>query len=116
MGIGIENVVSNLNECHEQIQKMQNGYRGWSLTVDGIIAESFIEGPEFTVFITGNYDSPDKATIYTPVERVFHESLPETEKFLSFDRLWEIYEDETPMPNEDFFYEYQQPDSYLIPR
>jgi D-alanine-D-alanine ligase len=114
MGIGIKNVVFNLEECCEQIQKMYGGYRGWSLTVDGIIAESFIEGPEFTVFITGNHDCPDRAKIYTPIERVFHESLPEKEKFLSFDRLWEIYEVETPMPNDDFFYEYQQPDASLI--
>jgi D-alanine-D-alanine ligase len=114
MGIGIKNVVSNLVDFNEQVQKMQNGYRGWSLTVDGIIAESFIEGPEYTVFITGNHDCPERAIIYTPVERVFHESLPENEKFLSFDRLWEIYEDETPMPNDDFFYEYQQPEDSLI--
>ena len=114
MGIGIKNVVSNLEECEEQIKKMKIGYRGWSLTVDGIIAESFIEGPEYTVFITGNYDCVDRAKIYTPIERVFHDSLPEREKFLSFERLWEIYEDETPMPNDDFFYEYQQPDASLI--
>jgi D-alanine-D-alanine ligase len=114
MGIGIKNVVSNLEEIEEQIKKMKIGYRGWSLTVDGIIAESFIEGPEYTVFITGNYDCVDRAKIYTPIERVFHDSLPEREKFLSFERLWEIYEDETPMPNDDFFYEYQQPDDSLI--
>lgn len=114
MGIGIKNVVYNLAECEEQVRKMNNGYRGWTLTGDGIIAESFIEGPEYTVFITGNYDQPALAKVYTPVERVFHESLPEKEKFLSFDRLWEIYEDETPMPNDDFFYEYQEPDKSII--
>jgi D-alanine-D-alanine ligase len=114
MGIGIKNVVTNMNDLYEQIKKMQSGYRGWSLTVDGIIAESFIEGPEYTVFITGNHDCPERAIIFTPVERVFHESLPENEKFLSFDRLWEIYEDETPMPNDDFFYEYQEPAPSLI--
>lgn len=114
MGIGIKNVVYNLEECEEQVRKMNSGYRGWTLTVDGIIAESFIEGPEYTVFITGNYDQPALAKIYTPIERVFHDSLPEKEKFLSFDRLWEIYEDETPMPNDDFFYEYQEPDKSLI--
>jgi D-alanine-D-alanine ligase len=114
MGIGIKNVVSNIDDCQEQILKMQTGYRGWSLTGDGIIAESFIEGPEFTVFITGNHDCAERATIFTPVERLFHDSLPENEKFLSFDRLWEIYDEETPMPNDEFFYEYQQPDKFLI--
>lgn len=113
MGIGIRNVVNNLKECKEQLQKMNSGYRGWQLNVDGIIAESFIKGPEFTVFILGSYDRENSAIIYTPVERVFHASLPENERFLSFDRLWEIYEEESPMPENDFFYQYQQPDIAL---
>jgi D-alanine-D-alanine ligase len=109
MGVGIKNVVHNENELQQQVSNMFSGYRGWQLTTDGIIAEAFIDGPEFTVLIVGNYNSPNTATVYMPVERVFHQSLPATEKFLSFDRLWEIYEDETPMPNEENFYEYAVP-------
>jgi D-alanine-D-alanine ligase len=67
-----------------------------------------------TVLIVGSYDAPDKAKIYTPVERIFHPSLPDKEKFLSFDRLWEIYEEEDAMPNEGNFYEYELPDTSLI--
>ena len=114
MGVGIKNVVHNQTELQEQVNKMFAGYRGWDLATDGLIAESFITGPEFTVMISGSYNNPKEAKIYTPVERVFHESLPEQEKFLSFDRLWEIYEDETPMPNEANFYEYALPDESLI--
>jgi D-alanine-D-alanine ligase len=114
MGVGIKNVVRNQAELKEQVNKMFEGYRGWDLAADGLIAESFITGPEFTVMISGSYNNPKEAKIYTPVERVFHESLPEQEKFLSFDRLWEIYEDEAPMPNEANFYEYALPDAALI--
>lgn len=114
MGVGIKNVVRDQAELQEQVNKMFAGYRGWDLAADGLIAESFITGPEFTVLISGSYDNPKDARIYTPVERVFHDSLPEQEKFLSFDRLWEIYEDETPMPNEANFYEYALPDASLI--
>ena len=114
MGVGIKNVVNNQAELQEQVNKMFAGYRGWDLAADGLIAESFITGPEFTVMISGSYNNPTNAKIYTPVERVFHKSLPEQEKFLSFDRLWEIYEDETPMPNEANFYEYALPDAALI--
>jgi len=114
MGVGIKNVVRNQTELQEQVNKMFEGYRGWDLAADGLIAESFITGPEFTVMISGSYNNPKEAKIYTPVERVFHESLPEQEKFLSFDRLWEIYEDEAPMPNEANFYEYALPDASLI--
>ncbi len=109
MGVSIKNVVNNMFELNEQIEKMFNGYRGWQLATGGIIAESFIEGPEFTVMIVGNHHQKEHAIIYTPVERVFHASLPATEKFLSFDRLWEIYEEEAPMPNNENFYEYQIP-------
>ena len=66
------------------------------------------------MMIVGSYDKPDEAIIFTPVERIFHESLPENEKFLSFDRLWEIYEEESPMPSEENFYEYELPDASLI--
>jgi len=114
MGVGIKNVVRNQAELQEQVNKMFEGYRGWDLAADGLIAESFITGPEYTVMISGSYNNPKEAKIYTPVERVFHESLPEQEKFLSFDRLWEIYEDEAPMPNEANFYEYALPNASLI--
>ncbi len=113
MGVSIKNVVSDKQELKEQLRKMFEGYRGWTLAADGIIAEAFINGPEFTTLIVGSYDEPEKAMIYTPVERVFHASLPEQERFLSFDRLWEIYEEETPMPNEENFYNYALPHASL---
>lgn len=107
MGVGIKNVVKNKSELNVQVKKMFDGYKGWQLAAGGIVAESFIDGPEYTVLIVGNYQQPNQAIIYTPVERIFHASLPPTEKFLSFDRLWEIYEEENAMPNNENFYEYQ---------
>lgn len=107
LGVGVKNVVNDTNAIKEQLSKMFDGYRGWNLATDGIVAESFINGPEYTVLIVGSYNQPEFAKIYPPVERVFHSSLPEQEKFLSFDRLWEIYEEESPMPLEENFYEYQ---------
>lgn len=114
MGVGIKNVVYTQEELKDLVNKMFTGYHGWDLDADGLIAESFVNGPEFTVFISGSYNNPADAIIYTPVERVFHKSLPENEKFLSFDRLWEIYKDETPMPDDGNFYEYAVPDASLI--
>lgn len=114
MGVGVRNVVSTTEELDKQVQNMFDGYRGWRLTSDGIVAESFINGPEYTVLIVGSYDKPGNSKIYEPVERIFHPSLPDKEKFLSFDRLWEIYEEEKPMPNEGNFYEYELPSASLI--
>ncbi len=114
MGVGIRNVVTTNKALNEQVQQMFDGYRGWQLTSDGIVAESFINGPEYTVLIVGSHDKPGKAKIYEPVERIFHASLPDKERFLSFDRLWEIYEEEKPMPDQGNFYEYELPDAALI--
>jgi D-alanine-D-alanine ligase len=113
MGVGVKNVVHTKNELDQQVQNMFDGYRGWNLATDGLIAEEFITGPEFTTMIVGSAKFPKQCKVLEPVERVFHPSLPDTEKFLSFDRLWEIYEEETPMPGEDNFYEYQSPDPSL---
>lgn len=114
MGVGIKSVVHTEEELAEQVKHLYNGYNGWDLCIDGVIAEAFINGPEFTTLITGTDGYKNNCHVYPPVERVFHPSLPDTEKFLSFDRLWEIYENETPMPNQGSFYEYQQPDICLI--
>lgn len=113
MGVGIKNVVENNHALQIQIQQMFQGYRGWDLSIDGIVAEQYISGREFTTLITGSAKFSDMCKVYKPVERVFHQSLPDNEKFLSFDRLWEIYEDETPMPNNDNFYEYKEVDDIL---
>lgn len=113
MGVGVKNVVSTQQELEQQVAQMFDGYRGWNLAADGIVAEEFITGPEFTTLIVGSSSFPEKCIVYEPVERVFHPSLPEKEKFLSFDRLWEIYEEETPMPENANFYDYQLPDASL---
>ncbi len=114
MGLGIKNIVSNEADLKSLVIKMFEGYRGWNLTSDGLVAESFINGNEYTTLIVGAYDKPEFAIIYNPVQRVFHPSLPDEEKILSFDRLWEIYEDEEPMPDEANFYEYEAPDAGII--
>ena len=114
MGVGIKSVVSNPEEFANQLKILFDGYRGWSLTAGGVIAEEYINGPEFTTFIVGDADKPNKSILYPPVERVFHPALPDKEKFLSFDRLWETYDEETPLPNDEPFYTYHHPDKKLL--
>ncbi len=108
LGIGVKNVVHNQQQLQTQVMQLFDGYRGWQLTSDGLVAEAFVNGAEYTVFLVGNYLDSANAIIYPPVERVFHNSLNEYEKFLSFDRLWEMYEEEKAMPNNEFFYEYKK--------
>ena len=106
MGVSVKNVVNNQDELQERVKELAAGYRGWNLLADGLFVEKYIAGPEFTTFITGSSIHPESCRVYEPVERLFHPSLPEQERFLSFDRLWEIYEEESPMPQNENFYEY----------
>jgi len=115
MGVSVKNVVQTEAELTQRVEEIYKGYHGWNLLVDGLFVEQFITGPEYTTFITGSADDPDHCIVYEPVKRNFHESLPDAEKFLSFDRLWEIYEDETPMPENGNFYEYGPVEPTLIP-
>ncbi|MGZ8523207.1 MAG: hypothetical protein ACXWV1_02205 [Chitinophagaceae bacterium] len=114
MGVSVKNVVYTEKELAGRIKDIEKGYRGWNLLADGLFVEQFITGPEFTSFIVGSSTTPETCQVYPPIERIFHESLPEEEKFLSFDRLWEIYEDEKPMPGNENFYDYHKPDPALI--
>lgn len=114
MGVSVKNVVHTEQELLHRVEEIRKGYRGWNLLADGLFVEQFISGPEFTTFITGSSDDADNCIVYEPVERVFHASLPPTERFLSFDRLWEIYEEEKPMPRDENFYEYQAVDPNLV--
>lgn len=114
MGVSVKNVVYTDKELKERVEELKSGYRGWNLLADGLIVEQFITGPEFTSFIIGSSTTPGHCEVFPPVERIFHESLPDEEKFLSFDRLWEIYEDERPMPGNENFYNYHRPPDHLV--
>jgi D-alanine-D-alanine ligase len=107
MGISVKNVVSDFDELKDVMTTIKQGFNGWNLHGAGLLAEQFIIGKEFTTFLVGSHDQVDQIKFYCPIERVFHHSLPEKEQFLSFERLWESYDNESPMPNEEFFYEYQ---------
>jgi D-alanine-D-alanine ligase len=104
MGLGIRNVVHTEEELKTLVKELYKGHHGWELSAGGFVAESFIKGREFTSFIIG---SGDKTFVYPPVERAFNKRLPELEKFLSFDRLWEFYEAEKPVGDDEDFYNYQ---------
>ncbi|MEO8111467.1 MAG: hypothetical protein ABI594_15590, partial [Ginsengibacter sp.] len=114
LGVGINSVVDCPKDLETQYHKLEEGYHGWKLSNGGILAEKFIDGPEFTTLIVGNSASTKDCKVFLPVERVFNKSLPSVEKFLSFDRLWEMYEEESPVKNDEDFYNYYTPDLSLL--
>ena len=115
MGLGLKNVVNNDDELKRIVDELYCGYHGWDFTFGGLVAEKFVAGPEFTTFVTGSFDQPEDIKVYQPVERVFNDKLPDHEKFLSFDRLWDTYENEKPVGEKDYenLWEYFKPDPSL---
>lgn len=114
LGLSTKNVVSGEEELKAVLTEMEAGYHGWKLDSGGIFVEEFIEGREFTTLVVGSSTQPESLRFYPPAERVFHASLPEREKFLSFDRLWETYEQESPMSGNEHLYEYDKPEGDLV--
>lgn len=111
MGLGLKNVVNTDAELKKIAEELYKGYHGWDFTFGGLVAERFIAGPEFTALVVGSFDQPESIKVYQPVERVFNDKLPEKEKFLSFDRLWDTYEDEKPVGEKEYenLWEYNKP-------
>jgi D-alanine-D-alanine ligase len=114
MGLGVKNVVTDDLALKNIVAEIHKGYHGWDLAFGGIVAEKFIAGPEYTSLIIGDYRQAGDAIIYPPVERVFHKALKEEEKFLSFDRLWETYDEENPIGEYENFYDYCPPENDAI--
>lgn len=107
MGVSIRNVVNDKESCIACLDQIYEGYNGWNLHSGGIIAEEFIKGREFTTFLIGDSTTDlDSLIIYPAVERIFNAKLKPEEQFLSFDRLWETYETESPMGDNEFLFNY----------
>lgn len=110
LGLGVRNVVQTEEELTSLVKELYNGCHGWEISAGGFVAESFIKGREFTCFLIGEGSD---VFAYPPIELVFHQSLPETEKFLSFDRLWEFYEGEAPIGDYEDLYNFSPVDESL---
>jgi D-alanine-D-alanine ligase len=99
-GLSLQSVVHSDEQLSEQVQRLLCGQHGMQFPPDSIFVERFINGSEFTVFLIGSVHQPESIKIYPPVERVFHSSLPETERFLSYERYHGKCERETPLSPE----------------
>ena len=107
MGITTKSVVHSPQALRAALKRLNKGYHGWDVAGGGVFVERFVAGPEFTTFIVGAYDRPRSATIYPPVERGFNPDLPPNERFLSFDRLWGLYETEDPLEDDADLWKYR---------
>lgn len=116
LGITTKSVVQSPQALRAALKRLSKGYHGWDVAGGGVFVERFVAGPEYTTFIVGSYDDAARATIYPPVERVFNEALPPNERFLSFDRLWGLYETETPLEGDADLWNYRKMPKVLAKR
>ena len=98
-GISIKSVVQDDASCMAQAGAALAGARDPENYYEGVFAERFIPGREFTVLCASDPSAARGVFVYPPVERVFHPALPAHERLLSYDRYWEKYETEGALPD-----------------
>ena len=106
-GLTLHSVVHDDEELQTQVRSLLCGPYGQEFAEGGIFAERFINGPEFTVLVVGTPDLPETIRLYPPVERFFNTSLPDEERFFSYERYWENWEAEPGPPDGGPLYEYR---------
>lgn len=106
-GIGLKSVIYTDEQAACRRDELRTGEMGKVFANDTIFAETFIDGPEYTVLIFGYWDSPEAIWALPPAERVFDFSIPEKERFLSYDRYWGYYKEESPPAGGRPFYAYR---------
>ncbi len=72
-----------------------------------VFAERYLAGEEYTVFVGGFRDDPQHIWTLPPAQRCFAPSIPEDERFLSYDRYWGYYSEETAPEAGQAFYRYE---------
>lgn len=93
-GIETSSVVRNLLEARRQLDRLFSGaLHGRDFRHDGVIAEEFVDGSEFSVLVVGDWNDPGGLEVYPPVERFFADGWP---RILTYEINWERYEGDRP--------------------
>ena len=103
-GLSLQSVVATDEAIAAQYKRLKAGMHGQDFSESGVYVERFIDGPEFTVFLTGSHDFPENRHVYPPLERVINPRLPAGERFLSHDRYWQKFGEEPPLPPGEHLY------------
>lgn len=105
-GITVRSLVTNGARALDVIQSLLAGMHGLHFERGAIYAEPFLGGREFTVLLVSDTVAQDGITALVPCERVFDVSLPQTERFLTFERICGEYERDKPLEEGVTFYKY----------
>jgi D-alanine-D-alanine ligase-like ATP-grasp enzyme len=111
-GISQKARVTDLDSLRKQAQWLHNGGHDPEFFVHGVFAESFIDGPEYTVLVVDDPLCKNGVRIFPPLERRYHPLLPFEKRFLSYD-IYNTYSPDTILPDLPGgpFFRYTQVDS-----
>ena len=103
-GICHGSVVHDDDSVMAQVARLRTGLHGFRFPE--LFVEHFVIGREFTALVTGAADWDRGLRVHPPVERVFDKTLPPELRFLTYERYWEKYDEETPLPGRAPLYRY----------
>ncbi len=116
VGLGEASVVADADAAIARAERLVAGVHGRRFAADDIFVERFIAGREFTVLVAADPDAPAGVRRFPPVERVFHASLRPQQRFLTYERFHERFQDEAPLPAGAAIYEYGEVEAPLFAR
>jgi D-alanine-D-alanine ligase len=106
-GISLKSKVfadSEIEICRNQLWK---GEMGKIFADEHIFAERYLAGDEYTIFIGGYWNHPNEIWTLPPARRCFADSIPPEERFLTYDRYWGYYKEESMPAGDEPFYSYE---------
>jgi D-alanine-D-alanine ligase len=106
-GISLKSKVSTDAETTDRRDELRSGEMGKTFADGDIFAERYLAGDEYTVFIGGYWDHPDQLWTLPPARRCFAGSVPPEERFLTYDRYWGYYKEESMPAQGEPFYRYE---------
>ncbi|MBX3274029.1 MAG: hypothetical protein KF729_27435 [Sandaracinaceae bacterium] len=105
-GITVRSVIRDRASGVAQAMRLFGGMHGCRFAPGAIFAEPFLPGPEYTVLLFDDPRAPDGVRVLAPCERVFHPGLPPLERYLTFERYCEEYDEDPPPPPGEPYYRY----------
>ncbi|TPX53057.1 D-alanine---D-alanine ligase [Synchytrium endobioticum] len=83
VGIDDQSVCHDPKGLHDKVNSLLAEF-------PNVVIEEYIDGPEFSVLISGNCRDPtSQVIVYPPAERAFNKELPRFQRFISFLRNWD---------------------------
>jgi D-alanine-D-alanine ligase len=106
-GIGLKSKVWTDEETTARRDFLITGENAKYFGNDQIFVERYMSGDEYTVLVFGYWDQPEKIWNMPPGHRAFAKSIPQEERFLSYDRYWAVYSEESAPADNEPFYHYE---------